>query len=68
LIGTSFTDVLTLFDQDPDTHAVVLMGRLAAPMKRMQPHISDLEQASPLWDSSPVVTLLQASAWDMLEP
>lgn len=28
LIGTSFTDVLTLFDQDPDTHAVVLMGEI----------------------------------------
>ena len=28
IAGTSFTDVLTLFKDDPDTHAVVLMGEI----------------------------------------
>jgi succinyl-CoA synthetase alpha subunit len=28
LIGTSFTDTLRLFDQDPDTHVVVLIGEI----------------------------------------
>jgi succinyl-CoA synthetase alpha subunit len=28
VIGTTFTDVLKLFDSDPDTHAVVLIGEI----------------------------------------
>src|SRR5437868_8864649 len=28
LIGTSFTDTLMLFDQDPETHIVVLIGEI----------------------------------------
>ncbi|GAC1508550.1 MAG: succinate--CoA ligase subunit alpha [Chloroflexota bacterium] len=28
IIGTSFTDALTFFDADPDTHAVVLIGEI----------------------------------------
>jgi succinyl-CoA synthetase alpha subunit len=28
IIGTSFTDALTLFNQDPDTHAIVMIGEI----------------------------------------
>lgn len=28
IIGTSFTDTLRLFDQDPETHAVILIGEI----------------------------------------
>ena len=28
IIGTSFTDTLKLFDQDPETHAIVLIGEI----------------------------------------
>jgi succinyl-CoA synthetase alpha subunit len=28
IIGTSFTDTLMLFDEDPDTHAVILIGEI----------------------------------------
>jgi succinyl-CoA synthetase alpha subunit len=28
IIGTSFTDAITLFNQDPDTHAIIMIGEI----------------------------------------
>lgn len=35
VIGTTFTDVLKLFDADPDTHAVVLIGEIGGTDEEM---------------------------------
>jgi succinyl-CoA synthetase alpha subunit len=28
IIGTSFTDAMTLFNNDPDTHAIIMIGEI----------------------------------------
>ena len=34
IIGTNFLDALQLFNDDPDTHAIVMIGEIAATPRR----------------------------------
>ena len=40
IIGTSFLEAITLFNDDPDTHAIILIGESEATPKSPPPNIS----------------------------
>jgi len=61
IIGTSFLDAIKMFNEDRETHAIILIGESAAMPKKQRPiHQSQREKASRLHRVRP---RLPAAAW-----